>query len=614
MAYNNRLSNNQISHLLRSVAAVYALKGEKFTFQSIAYQRAADAVDHVTSEMASLWEEGKLQAIPGVGPSIAKHLDELFKNGRSKHFDELLSSYPQATFELMHVPGVGARTAIKLSKVLGISRAKGAIDRLEKAAKKGRIRTIEGFGEDSELKILKAISEIKSRERRMLLPYAAEVADDLINWLRANAKVVRAEPLGSLRRGVATVGDIDIAVSTNDPKSVIKHFTQYPKKQRVVEVGPVTASILLGSEIQVDLYTQPPASFGSLLQHLTGSKHHNIALRTYASKIGYSLSEYGIAKLLRGQKIDAQGKTQGLQKHQEGKLSRFETEEEFYQFLKMDWIPPEMREDKGEIKAALEHKLPSLVSIGDIRGDLQIHSDFPIEPSHDLGIDSMESILTEANALGYEYLAFTEHNPSVSGHTPAQIVDLVKRKEEKVEQINYSRVKGYEKRVKRVFNSLEIDIKPDGTLGLPEKAYEHIDFALVSIHSSFNMGRDTMTKRVLEGLSHPKVKILAHPSARKLNEREGIDVDWEAIFEYCVKNNKWLEIDAEPARLDLSDSLVFEAGKRGVKFSMGTDSHNKEMLKGMKYGVTVARRGWITADQVINTLTLDQILPLLPLS
>lgn len=601
-----------MAHLFRSVAAAYSLERGDHRFQSIAYQRAADAVEHATSEMKDLWEEGKLQEVAGIGSAMASHLDELFKTGRSKHLEGLLKHYPEAVFELMKVPGIGVKSAFKLAKTLGISKAHGAIERLEEAAKKGRVKGIEGFGEDSESKILQSISETKSRSRRLLLPFAWEIADNLLVWLRKHPAVLRAEPLGSLRRFAATVGDIDIAVATKDPGAVVKHFTSYPKKSRVIEAGQASASLMLASEVQADLYLQPPESFGSLLQHLTGSKHHNIALRTYAVKIGYSLSEYGVVKTTK-REIDEgteKGEMGTTWKHAKKGLKKFATEEEFYKYLKMDWIPPELREDNGEIQAALAHQLPNLVELGQIKGDLQIHSNFPIEPSHDLGDDSMESIIEAAEALGYEYLAFTEHNPSVGAHTPAEIIELLKRKSVVIDKINYSREKRSGKGVRKVFNSLEIDIRPDGSLGVPEAGLELLDFALVAIHSSFRGSREEMTKRVLAGLEHPKAKILAHPAARMLNGRNGIDLDWEKVFDFCLKNNKWLEIDAEPARLDLPDVLVKEAVKRGVKLTLGTDSHNKEMLPMMKFGVAVARRGWAQAKDIVNTLPLSQLLPL----
>lgn len=611
MSQGESWTNLKIAHLLRSVAAAYTLEKEgktKFRFQSIAYQRAADAVEHSTSELEDLWKEGKLTEIPGVGPAIGSHLDELFRTGKSKHFDSLLGKYPESVFELMNVPGIGAKTAFKLAKTLGISRAHGAVEKLVEAAKKGKIRQIEGFGEDSENKIIQSVSEVKSRTRRLLLPMAAEIASGVIEWLKKEPAVLQAETLGSLRRKAATIGDLDIAVATRDPKAAVEQFIKYPKKSRVIEAGEASSSIMLGSEVQIDLYLQPPESFGSLLQHLTGSKHHNIALRTYALKQGLSLSEYGIAKADKSEKSEDVGP-----RHSQKGLKKFASEKDFYQFLKLDWIPPELREDTGEIQAALNHQLPKLLEVEEVRGDLQIHSNFPIEPSHDLGASSMEDIIKQAESLGYEYIALTEHNPSVSQHTKSQIIDLIKRKKEKIDKLNTSRENRSEKGIKKVFNSLEIDIPPDGNLGVPDEGLELLDFALVSIHSSFSGSAQEMTQRVLKGLSHPKAKVFAHPTGRKLNERDSINLDWDKIFDFCLKNDKWLEINADPARLDLPDSLVHEAVKRGVKMTLGTDSHSFEMLNNMIFGVFVARRGWATSKDIINTLPLEKLLPLLPL-
>lgn len=610
MSLKESWTNLKIAHLLRSVAAAYILEKEgetKFRFQSIAYQRAADAVEHSTSEILDVWNDGKLTDIPGVGPAIGSHLDELFRTGRSKHFDSLLHKYPESVFELMNVPGIGAKTAYKLAKVLGIAKVHGAIEKLNDAAKKGKIRLIEGFGEESEAKIIQSITEVKSRIRRLLLPQALEIAGGVVDWLKKDPSVLEAEPLGSLRRRAATVGDIDIAVSTRNPEAVVAHFVKYPLKSRIIEAGEASSSIMLGSEVQVDLYLQPPESFGSLLQHLTGSKHHNIALRTYALKMGLSLSEYGIAKAVKGESET------NTPSHKLKGLKHFSSEEKFYGFLKMDWIPPELREDSGEIQAAQTHKLPELVELSQVKGDLQIHSNFPIEPSHDLGVDSMEDIILVAESIGYEYLAFTEHNPSVGNHTTSQINELIKRKKEKIDKLNYSRENEKGLRVKKIFNSLEIDIPQDGRLPVPEEGLDLLDFALVSIHSSFGGSTKDTTARVLRGLSHPKAKIFAHPTGRKLNERDGISLDWDQVFDFCLKNDKWLEINAEPSRLDLPDSLVREAVNKGVKMTFGTDSHAQTMLSNMKYGVFVARRGWATPKDIVNTLPLSRLLPLLPL-
>lgn len=578
-------TNKEVAKLLRSIAAAYEIKGED-RFKIMAYDRAATSVEHASSEVKDLWDDGKLGELAGVGTAIASHLDELFRTGKVKHFQEVMSGLPAAMFELLSIPGIGAKTAFKLCQKLKITSPKTAISDLEKRAKEGKIRSIEGFGEESEKDILRGIEEFQRKTTRIVLPYAGQIAEDILSWLRESPSVIRADPLGSLRRMVSTVGDVDIAVATNKPKEVISHFVAYPKKKRVLEAGTATASLVLKSGYQVDLMVQPPDSYGALLQHFTGSKHHNIVLREFALKKGLSLSEYGIKK----------GK----------KLIKFSTEEEFYKALGMDWIPPELREDTGEIEMALAHKLPKLVELKEIKGDLHVHSDFPIETSHDEGAGSMEEVLEKGLKLGYEYIGFCEHNPSTSKHKPEQIISILKRKGEKIDEINYS----YEKRGNnmsiRALNGLEIDIKPNGMLGIPEKGLDLLDFAMVSVHSSFRMNREGMTKRVLAALEHPKVKILGHPTGRKLGQREGFELDWEKIFDFCLKRGKWLEINAWPDRLDLPDTLVREAVKKRVKMVVCTDAHALDQLELMRYGVAVARRGWAQESDIINTLGYNE--------
>ena len=564
MPMRDGLTNLQIAELLRDVAAAYQLKDQiKYKFQIIAYQRAADAVEHATSELKDLWDDKKLEDVPGIGPGIAKHLDELFRTGKSKHFETLMKGIPPKAFKLMELPGIGIKTAMKLIK------------------------------EGSQKEVGEKLREVETKEKkskRHLLPYAALISSELMDYLSKNNAVKRVDPLGSLRRQASTVGDIDLSVSTYKPLDVLEYFTKYPKSQKTIEKGDHTSSIRLPGEIQVDLMTQPPESYGSLLQHFTGSKHHNIALREYALKKGFSLSEYGIKEL----------------KTENQKLKKFSNEKDFYNFLGLEYIEPELREDTGEIEAAGKHALPELVELKDIKADLQIHSSFNIETSHDLGESSMDEIVSKGTTLGYEYLAFTEHNPSQQGHTDTQIVELLKRKREKVDQLNYSLSKKNIKGVHKVFNSLEIDIKPDGTIPVPDAGMDTLDFALVSIHSNFDLDRSIQTKRVLSALSHPKVKIFAHPTGRKLNEREGAELNWPEIFDYCLRNRKWIEINCDPMRLDLPDTLVREAVKLGVKLTFGTDAHHVDGMNNLMFGVSVARRGWATSSDIINTRSLQE--------
>lgn len=558
------MTNLEIAEILRNVASAYQYQDpNKYKFQIIAYNRAADSVEHATSELKDLWDDGKLDDVPSIGPSIAKHLDEIFKNGKSSHFEELMKDIPKEAFKLMVLPKVGLKTAMKM------------IAELPKAELKQKIEEAE---------------KISSKVKRHLLPYAENIAFEVVEWLKEGGNVEDIDTLGSLRRKAATVGDIDIAVSTDKPELVMKRFVNYPKKQKIIEQGEHTSSLLLPNNVQVDLLVMEPERYGSALQHFTGSKFHNIALREHAKKLGFSLNEYG---------------AQDISKPKSKRLS-FKNEKDFYNFLKLDYVEPELREDTGEIESALQHKLPNLVKLEDIKGDLQIHSNFDIETSHDLGINSMEEIIKRAEELNYEYLAFTEHNPSKKGHVEKQIIELLKKKKEYVGQLNYSRESNGEKRIPKVFNSLEIDMNKDGSLPVPNRGLETLDFALVSIHGSFDLNRNDMTKRIINALSHPMVKIFAHPTGRKINEREGVEINWEKVFEYCIKNNKWIEVNADPMRLDLPDTLVRDAVKLGIKLTLGTDTHSIDMMDNIKYGINVARRGWATKKDVINCLSLAE--------
>jgi DNA polymerase (family 10) len=556
------LTNLQIAELLRDVAASYQLKDDKkYKFQIIAYERAADAVEHATSELKDLWDDGKLEEIPGVGPSIAEHLGELFKTGHSKHFDELMRDIPNEAFKLMELPGIGIKTAMKLIR--------------------------EGDPVDVKAKLLEVAKKEKVVKRH-LLPYAAMIASELMEYLAKCPEVSRVDPLGSLRRQASTIGDIDIAVATNKHEIVLDYFTKYPKSGKTIDKGDTAASILLPGDIRVDLKAQPIETYGSLLQHFTGSKHHNIALREHALKKGLSLSEYGIKK------------------QESGKVEEFKDEKSFYKYLGLSYIEPELREDTGEIEAASQGKLPNLVKLTDVKADLQIHSGFDIETSHDLGESTMQEIVEKGNELGYEYLAFTEHNPSQKGHDNKDIVEILKKKREKVDELNYSLEKTSTGSVQKVFNSLEIDIRSDGSLPVPEEGLALLDFVLVSIHSSFDLDRDLMTKRVISALNHSKAKIFAHPTARKINEREGVELNWPEIFDFCLKNNKWVEINCDPMRLDLPDTLVREAVRLGVKMSFGTDAHHIDGMNNMTFGVSVARRGWCEKKDIVNTKSLKE--------
>jgi len=587
-------SNKEIAQLLRSVAAAYTVKNEqKYRFQIIAYERAADSIELSSNEVKDLWDEGKLTSLAGIGSSISGYLDELFSTGEVKHFKSVLAKLPKAMFSLLDIPGIGPKSAFKLATELKIMKKDRAVESLKKAALEGKIKKIEGFGEDSENKIIKAINDFQSRGDRLLLYQAEVIAQTIIEYLKKCSAVIEVYPLGSLRRQVSTVGDIDLAVSTKNRKKVVDWFLGFPQKKRALEAGLNTASLLLIGGRRIDLKIQPPESFGALLQHFTGSKHHNIKLREIALDKGYSLSEYGIKN-----------------KKKNNALKKFSNETDFYNYLGMDWIPPELREDSGEIEKASEFnddgssRLPKLIELKDLKGDLHLHSNFSIEPSHDLGESSLEELVAKASSLNYEYIALTEHNPSISNHNDKDIYNLIKRKKAFIEQFNISRVN---KIPLKIFNSLEIDIKPNGELAIPERCLDLLDFAIVSIHSVFNLEKKEMTERIIRALDHPKVKIFGHPTGRKLNSREGYEIDWERLFDFCLKKNKFLEISGWPERLDLPDFLVREAVNYGVKMAINSDSHLVDQMDLIRYGISVARRGWAEKKYIINTLNLKEI-------
>lgn len=583
-----RATNQQIAEMLKEIAAAYEVKGED-RFRIAAYRRAADAVEHASSDLKDLWEGGQLTEIPGIGKALVEHLDEYFRHGKVAHFERVKRGLPRGMFDLMKVPGVGPKSAYKIARLLKV----GSIADLKKVCEEGRVAQLPDFGEASQADILKGIAVVERRGNRVLLPVAEGVAQEVMAVLTRVAGVKRADALGSLRRRVPTVGDIDLAVATTRPPLAIKAFVEMPEVVRVLAQGEAKASVVLKSGYQVDLRVQAPSSYGAQLQYFTGSKEHNIHLRKLAQERGLSLSEYGIKEVRQTRRVSLD--PTGLKN-----VKSFATEEEFYQALGMPWIPPELREDRGEIEAALEKTLPELVELEDIRGDLHVHSNFPLEESHDPGTASMGEIAEKAAALGYEYIALGNHSPSVSRHTPAQVVGLLKQKNKEIESLQ-SRFPSL-----KLLNVVEVDILTDGQLALDDGALSLLDLVIASTHSSFLQSRAKMTERVLRALQNPRVHIFGHPTGRLVQEREGYELDWEVIFRACLELGKVLEVNAYPKRLDLPEELVREAVRRGVKMVINTDAHDLSQLDLMRYGVDNARRGWAQKEDILNTLPWRQ--------
>jgi len=570
-------SNKEIAKLLRDIAAAYSVKGGNH-FKIIAYSQAADSVEHATSELKDIWEDGQLDTVPALGKNIQMYLGELFTNGSVKHFDDIKKGLPPAMFSFLNITGMGPKNAYKLASLLHLKN----IDDLEKAAKLGKIRMLPSFGEKSEKEILKAIQEFKKTTvTRYPLPFAYSIAERVIAHMKTLDACQQVESLGSLRRMVATVGDIDIAVASNKPKDVINHFNKFREIARVLSSGEIASSILLQNGMQVDLKIQPPEAFGALLQHFTGSKYHNIKLREFALKSGKSLSEYGI--------------------RYKKKLHTFWDEKSLYNFLSLDYIEPELREDTGEIEAAHEHLLPKLINTNDIKGDLHIHSNYPVEPSHDFGKNNFETLIKRAKELKYQYMGLSDHSPSVSNHSSEQIIGLIEKRTIKIEQLksSYNNI--------RILNLLEIDILTNGNLSVPEKGLSLLDGAIAGIHSSHTQSKTTITRRLLNAINSKKVKIISHPTGRLLLKRESYDADWGEVFKACARTNTFLEINAWPDRLDLPDNLIKEAVKKKVKMIINTDSHEISQMNLMTYGVSMARRGWAQKEDILNTLSYGKI-------
>jgi len=555
------ISNQRLAKILRNVAAAYTIKKIGNIFQIRAYENAADSVEHSTSEIQDLWQEGNLNTVGGLGPAIRGYLDELFKKGNVKHFEDVQKGIDEVVFDLLDIPGVGPKTAEKIAG-LGVK----DLDDLKKKLKSGELIE-KGFSSKLAQNIMSGLHELSQRGNRMLLPYAFAQAEKILNYLKASKAVTEAHSLGSLRRMVATIGDLDFSVSSKEHKKVIDHFIKMPGVVRILDQGENKATVILQSGIQVDLLVGSPDSYGALLQHFTGSKSHNIHLRTLALQKGLSLSE----------------------------TVKTETEEEFYKLLGMDVPPPEIREDTGEIEAALKNNLPDLVKLEDIKGDLHLHSNFPIEkPSHAPGVDSIEEIIKTAQNLGYEYVGISDHSPSFNLSKEKVLASIGKRTE------FIQSIKSNTKSI-RVLNGLEIDILGNGSLSVPDEALETLDYVIAGIHSGHRGSKDEITKRLVSALNNRHVDIISHPTNRLLNERDSSDADWEQIFKLAAKNEKLLEINAYPNRLDLRDDLVREAKKYGVKFIINTDAHEVSQMNNMRFGVSVARRGWAEAKDIVNT-------------
>jgi DNA polymerase (family 10) len=570
------MKNTAIAKVFQDMADLLELKGEN-VFKIRAYQRAARTFEHLPKEIEVILQEGEdLQTIPGVGEAIAKKTIELVNTGKLRVYEELKAEFPEGITTLLEIPGIGPKTANRLSTELGIK----SVDDLEQAIKDGRVAGLFRLGDKTADNILQQIEALRRKDQRIPIGEALPVVEEILNALRPLPGVKNLTAAGSLRRFRETVGDIDLMGTADNPEEVINAFVKLPQVREVLAKGPTKASVILPGGLQADLRMVEHDSFGSLLQYFTGSKQHNIALRTREQKKGLKLSEYGITDTSTD------------------KLEKFATEEKFYRRLGLQYIPPEIREDQGEIELAAKGKVPKLVELADIKGDIHVHTDWSD------GRDSIEAMAQAAKALGYQYLAITDHSAG-RGIAHGLSDERLRQQIEEIKRLN-KQLKGI-----RLLTGMEVDIRADGSIDLPEELLADLDIVIAAIHSAMTQSQEQITRRILGAMENPHIDVIAHPTCRLLGEREPAAVDMEAVFRAAAKYDKALEINTMPNRLDLKDIHVYRARELGVKLIMGTDAHSTAQLGFMRFGIGVARRGWCQPKDILNTRPLEQILAFL---
>lgn len=565
--------NTKIARIFREMADILSIKGEN-PFRIRAYEKAADAVEHLSGDIEELYREGKLGGIPGIGKGILEKIETILSRGTLPAYEELKSSLPDGLTQLLSIPDVGPKTAKLIYEKMGIK----SVEELEEAAKRGRLRDLPGMGAKKEENILRGIKLYRTKSSRILLGRALPLVNEVLSQLdkHGSSFIKKISPAGSLRRGKETIGDIDILATSSNPSSLMEVFIRLPFVDEVLAKGETKSSILTEQGLQMDLRVVSPDSFGAAIQYFTGSKSHNINLRERAIRRGLKINEYGVFT-------------------KEGRKIAGEEEEEVYGALDLPFIPPELREDRGEIEAAEKGHLPHLLEEEDIKGDLHLHT------TYSDGKDDIEKIVEKAKSRGYHYIAITDHSSSLKvagGLSVETLLSQVKR----IKKIN-SQLQGI-----RVLSGAEVNIKQDGTLDFPDQILSQIDVVIAAVHTGFKQDEETITRRIIKAIRHPLVDILAHPSGRLLGEREACAVDLDKVLNVARDEGVWLEINSQPERLDLTDQWAMEAKKRGVKMVINTDAHSADSLAFIKLGVITARRGWLEKEDVINTLSLDELL------
>ncbi len=567
------MENREIAILLSETADLMEIAAED-AFRIRSYRNAAAVIESYPERIIDILQNSqrKITDIPGIGKGIAAVIEEIARRGSFERRDQLLARYPPGALELLKIQGLGPKSIALLWEHFRIS----GIDDLERLCKEQKLRQLPRMGARLEEKILQSIRAYRQSSGRHLLSFGQKSADDLIQYLQEVDGLERISAAGSLRRGKETVGDLDLLVTGPGAGAALERFIRNPRVHHVLGKGANKASVKYGLEgLQVDLRALPGESYGAAMQYFTGSKEHNIAMRTRALKLGLTLNEYGLARLDDNQRVAG------------------ETEPEIYEKLGLQWIPPELRENCGEIEAAAEGRLPKLIELSDIRGDLHIHT------RETDGRATLEEMAAAARERGYEYIAITDHSKALAmanGLDEQRAVAFARR----VREWNHTGV-GI-----RILSGIECDILRDGAMDLAEDALAELDFVIGSVHSYLKMEPAEMTERLLRAMESPSLRVLGHPTGRLLLHRDPYPFDFDLVASVAAARGIWMEVNASPERLDLPGPLIRTAKAKGVKFVISTDAHHPRHLFNMTYGVVTARRGWLEAADVMNTLPYDQ--------
>jgi DNA polymerase (family 10) len=567
-------SNQEIASALDRLADMMELDNANI-YKIVAHRKAAHRVAESNFSIAEMAAEGRLTELPDIGEKIAAKISEMVELGRMHELDEYSRKFPPDLVDLQQVQGVGPKTTRKVWEALAVS----SLDELEEAARDGSVAALPGMGEKTAANIVRAIERLKARSGRILLGDALPVAEEALAKLRQHPGAEQASLAGSVRRMRETVKDIDIIATSRDPEKLSADFCALPMVAEPVASGPTKCSVRTHAGIQIDLRVVPDELFGNLLQHFTGSKEHNVALRELAIGKGMKVSEYGV-------------------EDETGKVHECATEGEVYRLLGLDYIPPELRENNGELSAAAAGKLPRLIEEGDVRGDLHLHSDWSD------GHASIAEMASTARERGLEYIAVADHSQSLAvarGLTPERL----DRQLEEIAALN----SGFEDF--HIFTGMEVDVKADGSLDLPDESLEKLDFVTVSIHSGFNQEKKQIMRRLRSAMEKPFVRAIGHPTGRLINRRDPYEVDVDEVIELAAATGTALEINSHYWRLDLSDIHARAAQDAGVRLVINSDAHYAQDAGQLKYGIATARRGWVRPGAVINTMKPGELAEML---